>query len=139
MKKHFKVKFFTLIEVIIAMAILALAVVTLLSYSVQASNRMRKAYKRWNEEHMLAQAVEYYLLAGPKDDIPQEFFPYEDYRATCEIIEPQLPDEVEDENASWRFVTLKISIYDSSNKEVESINVDQILQAEDVEWLVISD
>ena len=133
MKKHIKINFFTLIEVIIAMAILSLAVVSILGYSIQASNRMRKAYKRWNEEHILAQAVEYYLLAGPKDDIPQEFFPYKDYRATCEIKEAQLPDEVEAENASWRFVTLKISLYDSNNKEVESIDIDQILQAEDVE------
>ena len=133
MKKHIKTNLFTLIEVIIAMAILSLAVVSILGYSVQASNRMRKAYKRWHEEHILAQAVEYYLLAGPKEDIPQEFFPYEDYRATCEIKEAKLPDEVEAENATWRFVTLQISIYDSNNEEVESIDIDQILQAEDVE------
>jgi prepilin-type N-terminal cleavage/methylation domain-containing protein len=133
MIKTAKIKYFTLIEVIIAMAILSLAVVTILNYSVQASKRMGKASKRWNEEHMLSQAIEYYLLAGPKENIPPDFFPYDEYRATCEIKEPDLPDEVEAENSTWRFVTLEISIFNNDNEKVESIDIDQVLQAEDVE------
>jgi len=124
--------FFTLIEVIVAMAILALAVVGILSYSVQASNRMAKADLKWQKEHMLSQAVEFYLLSGPNESITDEFFPYPDYSAVCEVTEPELPDEVEDEIGTWKLVTLKISIKNNKGEIIDSVSVDTILQKDDV-------
>ena len=128
---NFKISF-TLIEVIVAMAILALAVVGILSYSVQASNRMGKAGLKWQREHMLAQAVEFYLLSGPNENITDEFFPYPDFRAVCEVTEPKLPDEVEDEIGTWKLVTLKISIQNDKGETIDSVSVDTILQKDDV-------
>jgi prepilin-type N-terminal cleavage/methylation domain-containing protein len=129
-RKNF-LSLFTLIEVIVAMAILSLAVVGILSYSVQASNRMGKADLKWQKEHMLAQAVEFFLLAGPKEKITDDFFPYQDYSAVCEVTDPKLPDEMENEIGTWKLVTLKISVVNAKGETVNSVSVDTILQKDD--------
>lgn len=128
-KKHT----FTLLEVVIAIGILALAFTSLLGITATAANRMGKAIHRWENQHMLNQAVEYFLLAGPKESIPQEFFPFDGYSAECIIEEADLPEDVEPEAGVWRFVKLKISVYDEGNNEIDSVSIDQILRAEDVE------
>jgi len=126
-------KKFTLLEVIIAMAILSLAIVGILNYSVQASRRMAKASTKWEKEHMLSQAVEFFLLAGPRENIPNDVFPYQNFKAVCEVNEPKLPDEIENEIGSWKLATLKISILNDSGENINSISVDTILQKEDVD------
>lgn len=124
--------YFTLVEAVLAIAILAMTMVGILGITMDSSLRMGNAVKYWEQQHMLNQAVEYYLLAGPHENIPNEFFPFEGYHAECSIEQPELPEQVKTEVGSWRFVTLKISIHDD-NREIDSISIDQILRAEDVE------
>ena len=124
---------FTLLEVVMAIAILAVGFVGLLGITVSAAKRMGKATSRWEHQHMLNQAAEYYLLAGPKEQIPEEFFSFEGYSAECIVEEAELPEDIEPEAGAWRFVKLKISIYDDKNNELDSLNIDQILRTEDVE------
>lgn len=125
---------FTLIEVVIAIAILAMTMVAMLGIVASSAKRMGKAMTNWEEQHMLTQAAEYYLLAGPNESIPDEFFPFAGYKAECVIEDPQLPGDVEPESGNWRFVTLKISVYkDGVSDPVDSIFIDQILRKEDVE------
>ena len=57
MKKHF-----TLVEVIVAMAIMALALTAFFALSQSAVNRIDKAYSNWERTHLLSQAAEYYLF-----------------------------------------------------------------------------
>lgn len=124
---------FTLLEVVIAIALLALSFVSAMGITVTAAKRMMKAVSRWEEQHMLNQAVEYYLLAGPKANIPQEFFPYEGYRAECTVEPAELPEDVESEVGAWRFVKLKITIYNEENQPVNSLIMDKFFRAEDIE------
>ena len=68
-------KKFTLLEVIIAMAILSLAIVGILNYSVQASRRMAKASTKWEKEqsggsHKNCQQLRIVKL-GTKNALPQ--------------------------------------------------------------------
>ena len=61
---------FTLMEVMIAATILALAVVSTMGVVAGARSTLLRAEQRWARQHLLAQAVEFYLLAGRDGDFP---------------------------------------------------------------------
>lgn len=124
---------FTLLEVVMALAIMALGFISAMGLAMNAASRLMKSQTRWEEQHMLNQAAEYYLLAGPKEQIPQEFFPYEGYHAECVIEKADLPEGVDAEVGTWRLVKLIITIYNQQNQPVNSLEMDKILQAADVE------
>lgn len=124
---------FTLLEVVMALAILALGFISAMGLAMNAAGRLMKSQTRWEEQHMLNQATEYYLLAGPKEQIPQDFFPFEGYRAECVIDKADLPEGVDTEVGTWRLVKLIITIYNQENKPVTSLEMDKIFQAADVE------
>ena len=76
------VKGFTLIEVIIAIGILAISLASLFQIIASSRARIAKAEEGWHNMHMLTQAAEYVLLhrAEMVDDVDREFFPYRDYQ-----------------------------------------------------------
>ena len=69
-------KDFTLVEVIVAMAVMALALTAFFALSQSAVNRIDKAYANWERTHLLSQAAEYYLLFADEEppDIPADIF-----------------------------------------------------------------
>ena len=124
---------FTLLEVVIALAILALGLISILSLSSSASLRTSKALKRWERAHCLAQGAEFFLLAGPNERINDEVFPYKNYSISCSIESPEgLPPEVQDRNGTWKLVNLKISLSSDNGTVLETMNVEKILQEEDL-------
>lgn len=91
-----KTRTFTLIEVVVAMAILSISIAGLLQLLTAAQNRIIRVDGHWMRTHMLIQAAEYYMLMKQEDPpaITDTFFPYDDYRVdvTWEEIEG-LPEE----------------------------------------------
>ena len=87
---------FTLVEVVVALAILSISIAAFLQLLTAAQNRIIKASDSWTRTHMLMQAAEYYMLMKQEDPpaITDTFFPYDDYRVdvTWEEIEG-LPEE----------------------------------------------
>ncbi|MBQ6596325.1 MAG: type II secretion system protein [Lentisphaeria bacterium] len=87
---------FTLVEVVVALAILSISIAGLLQLLTAAQNRIIKVDDHWMRTHMLIQAAEYYMLMKQEDPpaITDTFFPYDDYRVdvTWEEIEG-LPEE----------------------------------------------
>ena len=73
---------FTLIEVVVALAILSISIAGLLQLLTAAQNRIIKVDDHWMRTHMLIQAAEYYMLMKQEDPpaITDTFFPYDDYR-----------------------------------------------------------
>ena len=127
MKKHL-----TLIEVVIAIAILALSLVAAMSISSGSKQRIEKAYQRWKNQNMLSQAAEYYLLVGPDSDIPYNVFPHENVRATCSIQEcNNLPDDVKINAGKWLLSTYHIEI-SSNGKILKSIDIDKIVNRNEI-------
>ena len=121
---------FTLLEVVIAVAILAMGLVAAMEIAVTASRRTVKAVKRWETQHMLNQAAEYVLLAGHEAPIPREFFPYDEYRVECLEEPPELREDVEPNVGNWRIVKLRIIVYDLVGKEVGSLSIHKILYSD---------
>ena len=95
------VKGFTLIEVIVAIGILALSLASLFQIIASSRARIAKADEGWHNMHMLTQAAEYVLLhISEVDDVDKEFFPYDDYQVRISY------DEVDDEQIHEDFMSI---------------------------------
>lgn len=124
---------FTLLEVVCAIAILAFGVSAALSLLMAATTRIELASARRNRRHMLAQAAEYYLLAGPKNAIPEEFFPFPGWRVECVMEEPEdLPEGVEPQFGLWRLARFRIKLHDETGTEVDELVVEKIVKESDL-------
>ena len=121
---------FTLIEVVIAMAILALSLVGLFSLMGQSTKNIGDAETEWQEMHNLTQAAEYIMLAGSEEDltVPDEIFPYKDYVIDCTVEEADdIPEELKNlENQlplkKWTIKLLRAS----DRKERRQVIIDRI-------------
>ena len=92
------VKRFTLIEVIIAIGILAISLASLFQIIASSRARIAKADEAWHNMHMLTQAAEYVLLhrADVVDSVDRDFFPYRDYQVDIsyeDVTDEQIDDE----------------------------------------------
>ena len=125
--------FFTLIEVIISLAILTMGLMAALNMASTSTNRSLKAHKIWKRQHMLAQAAEYYLLLGPTAELPESVFPYEGYSVNCEVVDPEgVPDEALEDVGSWRLVCLNMQLMDGKGDVVETLKIDKIMHRDDL-------
>lgn len=96
------VKGFTLIEVIIAIGILAISLASLFQIIASSRARIAKADESWHHTHMLTQAAEYVLLHDSTvDDVPEDFFPYRDYEVLISY------DPVDDEQIHEDFMSIE--------------------------------
>ena len=123
---------FTILEVVLAVAILAFAFIAAMELAADSSRRSAKALEKWRRRHMLSQAVEYFLLTGPGHSIPEDIFHYEGYSAVCVEQSPDIPSDVDSESGPWRLVKLKISINDENGSETASIAVHKILRGSSI-------
>jgi len=124
---------FTLLEVIISLAILTMGLMVALDTASNATRRSGKAYKVWNRQHILAQAAEFYLLAGPRAELPESVFPYKNYSVTCDVVEVEgLPDDGVAEVGSWQLMCLNIKLHDENGDTVESLKIDRIMHGDEL-------
>jgi Tfp pilus assembly protein PilV len=125
---------FTLIEVVIALGILALGIVTAMGLASASKMRMEKAYAKWKNQHLISQGAEYFLLAGAGQDIPDDLFPYNNYRVSCSLIEPEGLDDAANLQADeWHLKTFKIELWDNrNNRLLKVLKVDKIVNRDDL-------
>lgn len=128
--KNFKSKIlnsFTLMEVVVAIAILALSLIAAMSVSSSAKRRIDKAYKKWEAQNMLSQAAEYYLLTGANTDIPNDIFPYDNVQASSSVAEcVTLPEDIDAYSGQWLLATYHVEIA-SNGKILKDIKIDKII------------
>lgn len=129
------VKGFTLIEVIIAIGILAISLASLFQIIASSRARITKAEESWHHMHMLTQAAEYVLLhrADAVDSVDREFFPYRDYRIDISY------DPVEDEQIDDDFDSISgqlplelciielINLKSSGKETVGTLEIERII------------
>ena len=119
---------FTLIEVIIAIGILAISLASLFQIIATSRARIAKADEEWHNMHMLTQAAEYVLLhkADAVDSVDRDFFPYRDYQVRIdyeEVLDPQIDDDFKSINGQLplELCTIELLNMKSTGKETAGI------------------
>ena len=122
-------RFFTLVEVVVALAILGLSLSGLLSLAMNAQVKVARAVEKWENTHKLIQAVEYVMLFDDENlNVPAEFFPYEGYSVQCAVDDAEgLPEEFTeiDEAAPLKCITVEL-VRGRDNKVVDRVRIDRI-------------
>ena len=121
---------FTLVEVVVALAILSISIAGFLQLLTAAQNRIIKASDSWTRTHMLMQAAEYYMLMKQEDPpaMTDTFFPYDDYRVevTYEEID-NLPEEYTGLTNQKQLRAMVLSLRrQNDGQEVDKIIIDRI-------------
>lgn len=120
-----------MLEVIVAMALLSICLVSAMSVAALSMSKAEKTKSKWGKQHMLTQAAEFFLLAGNDAAIPDDVFPWKDYQAFCIVEEPEdLPAGLETSVGKWKLVSLKIVLRDIRRNEDDSISVEKIFREE---------
>ena len=120
---------FTLIEVVVALAILSLSIVGLLQLLSVSQKNVAKAQEQWRQMHILSQAIEYYLLQGESASAPDvEFFPYEDYRVDVSYDDAEgIPDEFNNIEGQLPLRHCKFELIRLRDRQVvETIIIDRV-------------
>ncbi len=125
---------FTLLEVLVSLAILTMGLMIALSQTANSTSRSIRAEVRWHEQHMLAQAAEFYLLAGPNEALPRSIFNYDGYRASCvvEDAEEGLHTEALEDIGSWRLMNLTVNLIGPNGDIADSLKIDKIMNRDDL-------
>ena len=119
---------FTLVEVAIAIGILALGIAAAMGIIGAAKQRMNKAELQWRHQHALSQAAEYLLLAPPDASLPRAIFDYPEFGLTVNYSLPEnLPENVSAGLSGWRLSALHINLIDKNGRLADSIVIDRLL------------
>ena len=121
---------FTLVEVVVALAILSISIAAFLQLLTAAQNRIIKASDSWTRTHMLMQAAEYYMLMKQEEPpaMTDTFFPYDDFRVevTYEDIE-NLPEEYTGLTNQKQLRAMVLTLRrQNDGQEVDKIIIDRI-------------
>lgn len=121
---------FTLVEVVVALAILSISIAGFLQLLTAAQNRIIKSHDSWLRTHMLMQAAEYYMLMKQEEPpaITEAFFPYDGYRVdvTYEEID-NLPEEYTGLTGQKQLRAMVLSLKrQSDGREEDKIIIDRI-------------
>ena len=122
---------FTLIEVIIAIGILAISLASLFQIIATSRARIAKADEEWHTMHMLTQAAEYVLLhkADAVDSVDRDFFPYTDYQVRIdyeEVLDPQIDDDFKSINGQLPLELCSIELLNLKSTGKESVGILEI-------------
>ena len=123
MKTHF-----TLIEIVVALGILAISLGGLLQLSISSQLKISRAVETWENMHMVTQAAEYLLLHDEETtEIPPEFFPYPGYEINCSYDDAEgLPEELENLTGQVPLRQCRIDLVRTSDhKTLETVIVDR--------------
>ena len=124
---------FTLMEIMVAAVILALAVVSTMGVLGNARSTLLRAEQRWAREHLLAQVTELYLLGGTDTGVPDGLLP-EGFYSTCELyqVEDVHEDALEPING-WILCEYHIQLFDATKVKIAETSVRKVLKEDDVE------
>ncbi|MBE6376780.1 MAG: prepilin-type N-terminal cleavage/methylation domain-containing protein [Lentisphaeria bacterium] len=121
---------FTLIEVVIALAILSLSLAGMFRLLSSSQLRIANAEEKYREMHMLTQGVEYLMLTGTEEDlsVPDEVFPYTDYLIDCTVEEADgLPEELTGQENQLPLKKWVVHLIRASDREERlSVTIDRL-------------
>lgn len=123
---------FSLLETVIAIAILSMSLGVLFQLAASARKRIAKSVEDWNTTHRLMEAAEYVLLHNESlEAVPARFFPYDDCRVQ---IEWEDMEDIHEEytmgsvagQSELKACTISL-IRTSDGRTLDSLTIDRIL------------
>ena len=120
---------FTLIEVVVALGILAVGLGGMLQLAISAQLRMGNAMEKWQEVHAVTQAAEYLMLMDEETtEIPEEFFNYDGYTINAYTDDAdELPEEFNGIEGQIPLKKLVIELVrERDGKTVETVIIDRL-------------
>ncbi len=124
---------FTLMEIMIASAILAMSVAATMGIVGGARSNLMRSERRWARQHLLSQVVELYLLGGPDVSLPDGVLPA-GYSCSCELVMPDdLPEEAQEPIREWCLGEYCIRVYDQAGDLMGEQFVRKMVRSEDLE------
>ena len=123
---------FTLMEVMIAATILAMAVVSTMGVVAGARSTLLRAEQRWARQHLLAQAAEFYLLAGKNAVFPEGLLP-DGFTASCELYEVEdIHEDALEPIKEWLLCEYHICVFDNTGVKIAETFVQKVLKEGDL-------
>jgi hypothetical protein len=117
----------------IAATILAMAVAATAGIVGNARGTLLRARRRWQEQHLLTQAVEFYLLGGPNAPAIPNILP-DGYSATCTVYPVEdLEESALEPIGGWILCEYAITLIGPDGNAIASTNVRKVLKEEDAE------
>jgi len=129
-----RIRRFTFIEIMIASLILTISVAMVMGIMGAARARILRAERRWGREHLLAQATEFYLLAGKDEDMPSSLLP-EGFSAGCELrLVEDLPEKAMESIPGWpgwQLGEYRVIVFDSYGNLLGERVVQKVVHEDD--------
>ena len=130
-----KQRTYTLMEVMIAALILGMSVAATTAIMGTARANMLREQRRWQSEHLLANAVEFYLACGPDATPPDGLMP-DGFGCSCEIYAvEELLEEALESIREWRLGEYHVTVFKAGGEVVAEQNVRKILKEEDMGYV----
>jgi len=123
---------FTLLEVVVALAIFSLGLGVVFSVTAMARARTVRGREMVRLDHMLTQATEYFLLVHDADELPEEVFPYPGYAAhvSCDDIDDP-PDGAVDGVGALKLKLMTVTLTrEGDDAAVASVSMERIMADE---------
>ena len=119
-------------EVMIAALILATSVAATTAIVGTARANMLREQRRWLREHLLTNAVEFYLACGP-DANPPDGLLLDCYTASCELFDVEdLPEDALESIREWRLGEYHVVVFDRAGNIFAEQSVRKILKEDDL-------
>ena len=125
-------KKFSLIEVLIAFTILSVASVMAMEILTCSGNDVYDAEQDFARQHLLANSIEYYLLAGHSADSPQHLLP-NGITVSCELVALPIDETAEtgDLPQGWILAEYQVKLFDHTG-EIASQNIAKIIPEQEL-------
>lgn len=119
---------FTLLEVILAMAVFAVGLGGALAAAAMARMRSANTVRDYAENMQMINAAEYFMLDSEAEDLPDELITIPDSSVEVEYDDVEsLPDDVDDELGQYKLTLMQISLLDSSGGVRKSLSIERIM------------
>lgn len=120
---------FTLLEVILAMAVFAVGLGGALSAAAMARMRSANAVRDYAENMQLINTAEYFMLDSEADSLPEELLTLPGYSVEVEYDDVEsLPDDIDSELGQYELVLMRVSLLNDSNEVCKTVAIERIMQ-----------
>ncbi|MGE4301839.1 MAG: hypothetical protein AB7F40_09595 [Victivallaceae bacterium] len=122
---------FTLIEVVVALTILTAGVLVASQMFAMSASRMSTAETEWFEQHLLTQAAEYFLVAPPRDSLPERFLEDSTYSVSAKYSPADQLSDTSTEQGELALMKMTVTLY-RNGVAVGELDIHRIMRRSDL-------